>query len=93
VIPPLPTDAVRRALDAGEWDTATDLLGEHEREVRETIAARGVTDDTRASWLALLSAQRALLSQLRDARSETARTLQRFGRERRGVDAYRSSGQ
>lgn len=90
--PVLPAEAIRRALDAGEWDKATELLAEHEREVRETLADTGPDNDSKASWLALLSAQRALLDQLTSARGETARSLQRLGRDRRGAKAYLAAG-
>jgi len=92
VIPVLPTEAIRRALDAGEWDMAAELIAGHEREVRETLAGNGPDSDSKASWLALLSAQRALLEQLQGARSETARSLQRLGRDRRGAKAYLAAG-
>ncbi len=88
MIPLLPTEAVRRALDAGEWDMAAELLADHEREVRESLADNGPGNESKASWLALLSAQRALLDQLKSARSETAQSLQRLNRDRRGAQAY-----
>ena len=88
MIPQLPTEAVRRALDAGEWDMAAELLADHERDVRDTLAAQGPDESTRAAWLTLLSAQRALLEQLQGARRETAQSLQQLNRDRRGAHAY-----
>jgi hypothetical protein len=91
-VPALPTEAVRRALDAGEWDLAAELLRDHERAVREAIARNAPDAGTREAWLALLSAQRSFLSQLQSARSDTARELQQLSRDRRGVRAYRAGG-
>lgn len=92
MIPVLPTEAIRRALDAGEWDMATELLADHEHEVRSTLAAAAPDAANKATWLALLSAQRELLARLTSARSETARSLQRLGRDRRGAKAYLDAG-
>lgn len=92
MIPVLPAEAIRRALDAGEWDMATELLAHHEHEVRSILADATPHTDSQASWLALLSAQRELLAQLTSARSETARSLQRLGRDRRGAKAYLDAG-
>ena len=92
MIPELPAEAIRRALDAGEWDMAAELLAGHEHEVRATLADTAPHADNKASWLALLSAQRELLAQLTSARSETARSLQRLGRDRRGAKAYLDAG-
>lgn len=91
-VPALPTEAVRRALDAGEWDLAAELLGDHERAVREALASNAPDASTREAWVALLGAQRSFLSQLQAARSDTARELQQLGRDRRGVKAYQSGG-
>lgn len=92
-VPALPTEAVRRALDAGEWDLAAELLSGHETEVRQALAANTPDARTRDAWLALLAAQRSFLSQLQGARSETAQSLQKLDRGRRGVRAYRDGGE
>lgn len=86
-IPALPAEAIQRALDAGEWDMAADLLTQHEHAVRAALSA-GDPGDAREPWLALLAAQRTLLEQLQAARGETAQSLQRLNRERRGAQAY-----
>lgn len=91
-IPTLPTEAVRRALDAGEWDLAAELLDDHERAVREALTGNGPDAGTRDTWLALLAAQRSFLSQLQSARRDTARELQQLSRDRRGVRAYQVGG-
>ncbi|MGH8084402.1 MAG: hypothetical protein ACREPV_03910 [Lysobacter sp.] len=92
MIPVLPVEAIHRALDAGEWDMAAELLADHEHEVRTTLADTAPHPDNKASWLALLAAQRELLAQLTSARSETAQSLQRLGRDRRGAQAYLDAG-
>lgn len=92
MIPELPADAIRRALDAGEWNLAVEMLGEHERAVRETMAVQGADGGNRRGWLALLSAQRALLEQLQGARSETGRSLKRLNKNGHGARAYLASG-
>lgn len=92
MIPVLPAEAIRRALDAGEWEMAAELLDGHEHEVRKTLADAGPDADNKTSWLALLSAQRDLLAQLTSARSETAQSLQRLSRDRRGAQAYLDAG-
>lgn len=92
MIPALPAKAIGLALDAGEWDLAAELLGDHEREVRDTLSTNAPSSETRASWLKLLSAQREMLSQLQTARSETAQTLEKMGRDQRGIKSYLAAG-
>lgn len=91
-VPALPGDAIRQALDAGEWDTAAELLGEHERAVREALDDHAPDAGTRDSWLSLLTAQRNFLAQLKSARSEAAQSLQQLKRDRRGARAYLDGG-
>lgn len=90
VVPPLPAEAVSRALAAGEWELAAELLDTHDRAVRAALDGQQI--DAQAPWLALLSAQRALLQQLQNARQETTESLQRLGRDRRGAKAYLTGG-
>lgn len=92
-VPALPAEAVRMALDAGEWDLAAELLGNHEIAVREALAANAPDARTRDAWVALLAAQRSFLSQLQSARSETAESLRKLDRGRRGVRAYQDGGE
>ena len=90
--PTLPIDAIRRALDAGEWDMAASLIAGHEREVREALETPGGSADglqpDRSAWVTLLSQQRLLLEQLKSARSETSDSLRRLQDNRRGAQAY-----
>lgn len=91
--PVLPVAAIRQALDAGELETAVDLIARHEREVRTALGNASVTIHDYPGWQALLVEQRALLEQLQGARSEASEALQRLQGSRRGVHAYRSGGQ
>ena len=89
MIPALPADAIRSALDAGDWDAAAALMREHEVELRKAIATEG---GDRSALLALLHAQQAFLAELTATRDETAAAMGRLGRDKRGVQAYLTSG-
>ena len=91
MIPALPIRAVRQALDAGEWDRASALLAEHERAVRDAVAAEPPDSRSRDTWLTLLQAQRELVEQLQTARSNTGSALQRLRQSHRGAAAYKTS--
>lgn len=89
MIPVLPVEAIRAALAASEWDTAEALMAGHEAELRAACTPESLAEARcRESWLALLAAQRDLVEELRAARDEAGRALDRLGRERRGVSAY-----
>lgn len=89
----LPADAIRAAVAASDWDAADALMAAHEAELRAAIATGAAVDsDRRGALLELLSAQRGLVEELRQARDEAGRELDRFARERRGVAAYRQGG-
>ncbi len=89
MIPALPADAIRTALDSGDWDGAAALLRDHETVLRAQIASGGGEHD---AVLALLHAQQAFLAELTATRDETAAALARLNHDRRGVQAYRAAG-
>lgn len=93
MIPALPVDAIREAVARDDWATADVLLAEHEAALRASCTADSVAEaGCRDGWLQLLAAQRGLVEELRSARDGAARELDRLGRERRGVAAYRQGG-
>ena len=97
MIPAFPAQAVRSALESGDWDRAGALLAAHESELRAELASEppaGAPGDTshREALLALLHAQQAFLAELTATRDETAAALGQLGRDKRGVQAYRAAG-
>lgn len=87
--PALPVAAIRAAVAANDWDTADALLTQHEAELRASCADGSPAElRCRESWVELLAAQRALVEELRTARDEAGRALDRLGRDRRGMAAY-----
>ena len=91
--PSFPAEAVRTALESGDWDRAGVLLAAHESELRAELAADTPVDAThRDALLALLHAQQAFLAELTAARDETAAAMGRLGRDKRGVQAYLAGG-
>ena len=93
MIPAFPAQAVRSALESGDWDRAGVLLAEHESELRAELAADTPEDATRRdALLALLHAQQAFLAELTATRDETAAAMGRLGRDKRGVQAYLAGG-
>lgn len=92
MIPALPVAAIRRAIADGQWDTVDALLSQHEAELRATCTAESLAEARcRESWIELLAAQRGMIEELRGARDEAGRELDRLARERRGVSAYLQS--
>lgn len=87
--PALPVAAIRACIASGDFDGASTLLAVHETELRGALGAdSSAGQNCRDAWLELLAAQRALIDELRDARDEAARALDRMGRDRRAVSAY-----
>lgn len=85
----LPVDAIREAIRAGDFERAHVLLEQHEAQVRAAVEDGSVAEARcRESWLELLAAQRMLIDELRAARDEAGRALERMGRDRRAVNAY-----
>lgn len=93
MIPALPVEAIRDAITRDDWATAEALIAEHEAALRESCTHASVAEARcRESWLQLLAAQRGLMDELRDARDEAGRALDRLGRDRRGMSAYLQGG-
>ncbi|GAB2523929.1 hypothetical protein [Lysobacter humi (ex Lee et al. 2017)] len=89
----LPTEALREAIAAGDWDRAHALLEHHETGLRAALEGGSAAESgARQSWVDLLAAQRALIDELRTARDEAGRALERLGRDRRGMAAYQRDG-
>lgn len=88
-VPPLPEAEVRAAVHAGLWEEAMELLARHDRELRQALDGADVSQLSAGPWRELLEHQTALLGDLSLIRDETARTLARLGRDRRGALAYR----
>lgn len=89
MMPTLPEAEIRAAVAAGDWSHAMALLTEHERELLLALPQTTGEIDSVAPWMALLSAQRALLAELERARAAAGAALQRLRVEQRGVHAYR----
>lgn len=93
MIPALPVVAIREAIARDDWATAEALLAEHEAALREACTHGSVAEARcRESWMQLLGAQRDLMEELRTARDEAGRALDRLGRDRRGMAAYLQGG-
>lgn len=93
MIPALPVAAIREAIARDDWAAAEALLAGHEDELRAAFEDESQAEARcRESWLQLLAAQRDLIDELRTARDEAGRALDRLGRDRRGVAAYLQGG-
>lgn len=88
-VPTLPEAEIRAALHAEQWEHAFSLLEAHDRALREALDGMEVATLSAGPWRDLLDQQTALLADLTVVRDETARTLARMGRDRRGALAYR----
>lgn len=87
--PMLPTDAIRTCIANNDFDGAHTLLVAHENELRATFETGSDAEKgCRESWLELLAAQRSLIEELRNARDDAQRTLERMGRDGRAIKAY-----
>lgn len=92
-VPALPAQAIRDRIAADDFEGASALLGAHEAALRDAFELEpDAAKSCRDAWLDLLAAQRALVEELRTARDEAGRALDRLGRERRGVAAYLQNG-
>lgn len=89
-VPHLPEADIRAALRAEQWDHAFDLLAQHDRDLRDALGNVDLATLAAGPWRELLEQHNALLADLTVVRDETAATLARMGRERRGALAYRS---
>ncbi|WP_133477295.1 hypothetical protein [Cognatilysobacter segetis] len=88
-VPALPVAAIRTCIAAGDFDGANALLATHEAQLRASFDTGSEAEKgCRQAWLELLAAQRGLIEELRNARDDAARALDRMGRDRRAVNAY-----
>jgi hypothetical protein len=88
MVPHLPAAEIRDAIEAGDWPRATALLATHQRELAGTLAATDLSSVACEPWFDLLLAQRALLAELRDARTRVAEALQRLTEDHRRARAW-----
>lgn len=86
--PRLPAAEVRAALDAGEWDLANRLLGEHQCALQAALAQADFSRQPIAPWRELLTAQRMLEAELHSAREQVARQLEKLDSDRRGARGW-----
>lgn len=85
----LPAAEIRQAIAQGDFDAAHALLVDHETRLRAALEGDASVDaGDRQPWLDLLAAQRDLIDELRTARDDAGRALDRMGRDRRGMAAY-----
>lgn len=91
MIPALPADQVRAAIAADDWELAGALLREHDAAVAAACAAPDFVHAPREALEALLDAQRALADEIRAARDETLRLLEKLGQDQRGARAWQKA--
>ncbi|WP_238346124.1 hypothetical protein [Luteimonas saliphila] len=91
VIPVLPVDEVRAAIAADAWDRANALLQAHDRAVVAAVAGVDFSTQPQAPWRALLAAQQALADEVRAARDEVGRSLDKLHQDQRGARAWRQA--
>lgn len=88
MIPVLPADQVRAAIAADDWALAGALLRDHDAAVAAACADPEFARIPREALQALLDAQRALANEIRAARDEAARALDKLGQDQRGARAW-----
>ena len=89
MVPQLPTALIRDAIADDRLDEASELIGEHARQVQLAITDGRLDASRREAWQELLDQQRLLLTELQRARDESSEALKRMRGQRRGSDAYR----
>lgn len=89
MVPLLPSELIREAIAQDRLDDASQLIGEHVRQVQQAIADGRLDAGHHQAWQDLLDQQRLLLGELQQARGEASGALQRMRERRRGSDAYR----
>ena len=88
MVPQLPTALIRDAIAQDRLDDASELIGEHAREVQQAIVDGRLDASRREAWQELLDQQRVLLTELQQARDASSEALKRMRGQRRGSDAY-----
>ncbi|TZF87309.1 hypothetical protein [Cognatilysobacter lacus] len=85
----LPVAAIRACIAANDFEGASALLEAHDAWLRGAFEGGSAPEQgRREAWLELLAAQRGMIEELRVARDEAARALDRMGRDRRAMSAY-----
>lgn len=88
MIPVLPVAGVRAAIAAEDWDLASALLRDHGDAVVQALASVDFSREPHAPWQDLLDAQQALTEEIRQARDEVMRTIDKLGQDQRGARAW-----
>lgn len=88
MIPALPVAEVRAAIAAEDWDLASALLRDHGEAVVRVAASVDFSSTPHAPWLELLDAQQALTEEIRQARDEVVRAMDKLGQDQRGARAW-----
>lgn len=88
MVPRLPADEIRNAIEVGDWPRATELLAMHQHELADALASLDRSTATPGPWLDLLLAQRALLAEIHIARDKVAHALMRLTEDHRGARAW-----
>lgn len=91
MIPVLPAVEVRAAIADEDWDRATALLQAHGEAVAAALADVDFARTPHAPWLELLDAQRALTEEIRAARDDVARALDKLNSDQRGARAWQQA--
>lgn len=88
MVPALPAQEIRLAIEADDWDRATTLLFEHQHALAQALAAVDLRVEPREPWLELLLAQRALMAELHAARNRVEAALHQLNQDHRGARAW-----
>jgi hypothetical protein len=89
--PPLPVEALRKALGQTDLDAALALLEAHDRAVRQALPVHeaSLLDPRQVqAWRGLTERQQELLGELGVLRDQVADQLQQLQRHQRGASAY-----
>jgi hypothetical protein len=89
--PPLPVEALRKALGQTDLDAALALLEAHDRAVRQALPVdeAALLDPRQVqAWRGLAQGQVALLDELAVLRDQVADQLRQLQRHQRGASAY-----
>ncbi|WP_298576821.1 hypothetical protein [uncultured Luteimonas sp.] len=88
MIPVLPAAEVRAAIAVEDWDRAASLLQDHGEAVAAALATVDFERTPRQAWVELLDAQHALTEEIRLARDEVMRAIDKLGQDQRGARAW-----
>ena len=91
MIPVLPAAEVRAAIAGEDWDRASALLDAHGQAVAQALTKVDFSKTPHAPWLELLDAQHALTEEIRAARDDVARALDKLNSDQRGARAWQQA--